>query len=236
MNKKFKYYAIVWAILLAVFNVICFVTPNLVTVAGKDYDKFGGAFWVGYIFITLAFIGQLVCAYIALKTDDKTKLFYNIPIIRISYTGLILTVVFGALCMAIPNLPNWVGIIVCVLVLAFTAIAVIKAKAASDVVENIDKKVKAQTLFVKSITVDAESLLARAATPEAKDACKKVFEAVRYSDPMSNDALAGVESQITLKFNELSEAVSGGADNVKNIADELVILIGDRNKKCKLLK
>lgn len=232
MNKKFKYYALIWAILLAVFNVICFITPD--ETAGMS--KFGGAFWAGYIFITIAFIGQLVCAYIALKTDNKTKLFYNIPIIRVSYTGLILTLVFGALCMAIPNLPNWVGIIVCVLVLAFTAIAVIKAKAASDVVENIDKKVKAQTLFVKSITVDAESLLARAATPEAKDACKKVFEAVRYSDPMSNDALAGVESQITLKFNELSEAVSGGADNVKNIADELVILIGDRNKKCKLLK
>ena len=199
-------------------------------------SKFGGAFWAGYIFITIAFIGQLVCAYIALKTDDKTKLFYNIPIIRVSYTGLILTLVFGALCMAIPNLPNWVGIIVCLLVLAFTAIAVIKAKAAADVVENIDAKVKAKTIFVKTLTVDAENLFARATTPEAKDACKKVFEAVRYSDPMSNDALAGVESQITLKFNELSEAVSGGADNVKNIADELVVLIGDRNRKCKLLK
>lgn len=232
MNKKFKYYALIWAILLAVFNVICFITPD--ETAGMS--KFGGAFWAGYIFITIAFIGQLVCAYIALKTDDKTKLFYNIPIIRVSYTGLILTLVFGALCMAIPNLPNWVGIIVCLLVLAFTAIAVIKAKAAADVVENIDAKVKAKTIFVKTLTVDAENLFARATTPEAKDACKKVFEAVRYSDPMSNDALAGVESQITLKFNELSEAVSGGADNVKNIADELVVLIGDRNRKCKLLK
>ena len=232
MNKKFKYYALIWAILLAVFNVICFITPD--ETAGMS--KFGGAFWAGYIFITIAFIGQLVCAYIALKTDDKTKLFYNIPIIRVSYTGLILTLVFGALCMAIPNLPNWVGIIVCLLVLAFTAIAVIKAKAAADVVENIDAKVKAKTIFVKTLTVDAENLFARATTPEAKDACKKVFEAVRYSDPMSNDALAGVESQITLKFNELSEAVSGGADNVKNIADELVVLIGDRNKKCKALK
>lgn len=232
MNKKFKYYALIWAILLAVFNVICFITPD--ETAGMS--KFGGAFWAGYIFITIAFIGQLVCAYIALKTDDKAKLFYNIPIIRVSYTGLILTLVFGALCMAIPNLPNWVGIIVCLLVLAFTAIAVIKAKAAADVVENIDAKVKAKTIFVKTLTVDAENLFARATTPEAKDACKKVFEAVRYSDPMSNDALAGVESQITLKFNELSEAVSGGADNVKNIADELVVLIGDRNRKCKLLK
>lgn len=232
MNKKFKYYAIIWAILLAVFNVICFATPG----EAAGMSKFSGAFWAGYIFITVAFIGQLVCAYIALNTDSKTKLFYNIPIIRVSYTGLILTIVFGALCMAIPNLPNWVGIIVCLLILAFTAIAVVKAKAASDVVENIDKKVKAQTLFIKSLTVDAESLLARGATPEAKAACKKVYEAVRYSDPMSNDALAGVESQITLKFNEFSSAVTSGAENVSTLADELVILTGDRNKKCKLLK
>ena len=53
---------------------------------------------------------------------------------------------------------------------------------------------------------------------------------------MSNDALAGVESQITLKFNEFSGAVSGGAENIGTLADELVVLIGDRNKKCKLLK
>lgn len=232
MNKKFKTYALIWAILLAIFNVICFVTPN----EAAGLSKFGGAFWAGYIFITLAFIGQLVCAYIALKTDSKTKLFYNIPIIRVSYTGLILTLVFGALCMAIPELPNWVGIIVCLLILAFTAIAVIKAKAASDIVENIDTKVKAQTLFINALTADAEGLLSRAATPEAKDACKKVYEAVRYSDPMSNDALAGIESQITLKFNELSNAVAGGADNIGAVADELVVLIGDRNRKCKLLK
>ena len=232
MNKKFKYYALIWAILLAVFNVICFITPD----EAAGMSKFGGAFWAGYIFITIAFIGQLVCAYIALKTDDKTKLFYNIPIIRVSYTGLILTLVFGALCMAIPNLPNWVGVIVCLIILAFNAIAVIKAKAASDVVEKIDEKVKAKTLFVKSLTVDAESLLARATTPEAKSACKKVFEAVRYSDPMSNDALAGVESQITLKFSEFSNAVTGETDGIGNLANELVTLIGDRNKKCKLLK
>lgn len=232
MNKKFKYYAIVWAILLAIFNVICFVTPG----EAAGMSKFGGAFWAGYIFITIAFIGQLVCAYIALKTDDKTKLFYNIPIIRVSYTGLILTVVFGALCMAIPNLPNWVGIIVCLLILAFNAIAVIKAKAASDVVENSDKKEKAQTFFIKSLTVDAETLLARAATPEAKDACKKVYEAVRYSDPMSNDDLAGIESQIALKLNDFSNAVTTDSDSIETLANDLVILIGDRNKKCKLLK
>ncbi len=232
MNKKIKCYALIWAILLAVFNLICFVIPS----EAIGMSKFAGAFWAGYIFITIAFIGQLVCAFVALKTDDKTKLFYNIPVISVSYTGLILTLIFGALCMAIPNLPNWVGIIVCLLILAFTAIAVIKAKGASDIVDNVDKKIKAQTLFIKSLTVDAESLLARAATPEAKDACKKVYETVRYSDPMSNDALAGVESQITLKFNEFATAVTSGAENIEVLANEVVILVGDRNRKCKLVK
>lgn len=138
--------------------------------------------------------------------------------------------------MIIPNLPNRVGAIVCLLILAFNAVAVVKAKASSDVVENIDSKVKAQTFFIKSLTVDVDSLLARASTPEAKAACKKVYEAVRYSDPMSNDALAGVESQITLKFNEFSNAVTENTENIAALADELIVLIGDRNKKCKLLK
>ena len=232
MNKKFIYYSLIWAILLSVFNVICFVIPS----NAIGMSKFDGAFWTGYIFITLAFIGQLVCAYIALKSNDKTKLFYNIPIIRVGYTGLILTLIIGALCMVIPNLPNWVGSIVCVLVLAFTAVAVIKAKAASKVVENIDTKVKMQTLFVKSLTADAESILSRAATPKAKEACKQVCEAIRYSDPMSNDSLVGIESQITRKFNEFSNAVVTSTEDVRAIADDLVVLIGNRNKKCKELK
>ncbi len=232
MKKSIKIYALIWAILLAVFNVICFVTPG--EIAGMS--KFGGAFWAGYIFITLAFIGQLVCAYMALRTDDKQKLFYNIPVIRISYIGLILTLVFGALCMAIPDLPNWVGIIVCFLVLAFTAIAVIKAKAASDIVGNVDGKIKSQTLFIKSLTVDAENLLDRAKSEEAKSACKKVYDAVRYSDPMSDDALAGIESEIAIKFNQFTTVANADDKDINTVAEELIVLICDRNKKCKLLK
>ena len=81
MKKTFNYYSICWLISLAVFNVIAFVTPN--EIAG--ISKFTGAFWVGYIFITLAFIGQLGCAYNAFKAENLKKLFYNIPLISVSY-------------------------------------------------------------------------------------------------------------------------------------------------------
>lgn len=228
MNKEFKTYALIWAILLIVFNVIVFVVPK---------ETMNGTFWLGYIFITLAFIGQLACSYIALKAENLKKLFYNIPLISVSYTGLILMLIAGSLTMAIPNIPSWIGIIVCLLIFAFTAIAVIKANTAADVVNEIDNKVKTKTFFIKSLTVDAESLIAHASSEALKAECKKVYEAVRYSDPMSNDALAPVESQITIKFTAFSDAVNADDENTaKTVADELVILISDRNKKCKLLK
>ncbi len=231
MKKTFKLYIAAWLILLALFNVIAFVS-----VGWEGYEKYTPAFWIGYVFITLAFIGQLICSYIALNKKNATATFYRLPLVTISYTGLIVSFVAGGLCMLISPLPYYVGIIVCAIVLAIYAIALIKAEAAASIVEGVDNKIKAQTLFVKSLTVDADSLLAHAQSDDAKAACKKVFEAVRYSDPMSSDTLAGVESQITLKFNEFSNAVTCGADSISNLADELVVLIGDRNKKCKLLK
>ena len=87
------------------------------------------------------------------------------------------------------------------------------------------------------MTVDAETLLARAKSEEAKGACKKVYEAVRYSDPMSSEMLAGVEGQITIKFAALSNAVVEDNDEaIAATAEEVLILVKDRNSKCKLLK
>ena len=64
-----------------------------------------------------------------------------------------------------------------------------------------------------------------------------MYEAVRYSDPMSNEALAGVETQITLKVSELTDGVENSdIELVKKTVREIVILINDRNRKCKLLK
>ena len=233
MKKNFKLYIICWAILLVLFNIICFVTPN----EAAGLNKFGGAFWVGYIFITAAFIGQLVCAYIAFKAENLKKLFYNLPLITLSYTGLVLTLVFGGAAMTIPNLPNWIGIIVCLIILAFTAIAVISAKAAGTVVSNIDEKIKTNAAFIKEMTVETQNLMNRANAPKLKEYCKKVYEALRYSDPMSKEQLTDIENRIKEEFDALTDAViSDDLDGTETGAKELCDLINVRNRKCKLLK
>lgn len=233
MKTKFKYYLIGWFILLAIFNVIIFATPN----EWYGFNKFGGAFWGSYIGIMIAFVGQLVCAAKAFQTDNTTKLFYNIPLITISYAALILMIVVGSICFVVPDLPNWVAIVGAVIILGFSAISIVKAQAAADVVSELDAKLKVKTFTIKSLTIDAESLLREAKTEQIKVDVKKVYEALRYADPMSSDVLKDDKLRITRKFKELSDAViSVDEEMTKDISEDLLLLIASRNSKCKMLK
>ena len=233
MKKSISVYSIIWAICLAVFNVIVFVTPNKI----GEVSKFSGSFWVGYIFITVAFVGQLICAFFAFKAKNLKKFFYNIPLISISYGGLVAMLIVGSIFMAIPVLPEWIAIIVCVIILAFNAIAIIKATAAADIVSGIDEKIKTQTFFIKSLSVDAQSLVGAAKTEALRAEAKKVYEEIRYSDPMANDALTELDNQIERQFNSFSDAInSEDLEVATELASSLIEMINRRNQKCKLLK
>lgn len=68
MKKSFKYYAVVWALLFAIYNVFAFAV-------GFRNDA---SFWAAYISIVIAMSVQLVCAKISFKPEKLDKLFLNI--------------------------------------------------------------------------------------------------------------------------------------------------------------
>ena len=232
MKKAFKHYFVIWATLLALFNVISFVS-----VGWAGQEKYTDSFWLGYGFITLTFLGQLACGFYTFKDDNLTKTFYSIPLFKASYSGLILSFIFGGLCMVISPLAPWIGIILCAIVLAGNIISIVKAAAVADLVAGVDKKIKVKTVFIKMLTADAQTLTAKTAGTEMEALGHKVFEAVRYSDPMSDEALAGVEQRISQKFGELSAAVDArDAALAEDKASDLLLLITERNNKCRVLK
>ena len=232
MKKNFKFYLLLWTILLVLFNVISFISPGW-----SGHEKYTLSFWIGYVCITAAFIGQLACAHNAFKAENLSKLFYNIPLITISFTGLIISFIVGGLCMLISPLPHWVGVILCAVVLALTAISIAKAGFAAEAVSAVDEKIKSGTLFIKSLTTDAEHLMNTAKMPEIKAECKKVYDAIRYSDPMSNAMLVEEEAGIKKIFTNFAAVVkAGNPEEISYICSELLSLIDLRNKKCKLLK
>ena len=231
MKKTFKLYIAAWGLLLALFNLITFIVP-----AAPDTEKYTSSFWIGYAFIMVAFIGQLVCSAMVFNQDENKEVFYGISLLKTGYAGLVVTFIAGIICM-VSAFPYWLSVVICAVVLVLNALAVIKAKVAIDAVSSVDAKVKEKTFFIKSLHIDAETLMARASDETIKVECRKVAEALRYSDPMSSSALASAECQISVKFADLSAAV---AENDKEkaavVAKELLVLIDDRNRKCKLLK
>lgn len=232
MKKIFKLYLVIWAALLVAFNIVSFVS-----VEWAGHEKYTPSFWFGYALITIAFLGQLGCAYFALRDGQLKKTFYRLSLMSASYTGLILSFVFGGLCMLVPVLPYWLGILLCGIVLAFNVIAVVKAEAAIEVVSGIDDKSESHTVFIRTLTADAQRVAALAKSDAVKAECKKVYEAVRYSDPMSSPELSAVEEEISAKFAHFTEAVT--EDNVEKavaVAEEVLLLVGERNRKCRLLK
>lgn len=233
MNKFFKSYLTIWAIAVAIFNFVVLVPTEAIT----GLSSVEGSFWLGLVFINVALVAQLLASFVALNEKNATKLFYNLPVFFVSRTALVFNIIAGAVCMLIPGIPEWLGAVICFVVIGLSAIAVFKAKAPGDFIGEIDKKIKTQTFFIKSITVSAQNLVSQAKSDDVRKECQKVYEAFRYSDPMSNDRLADIESQINAEFSEFAAIVA--SDNLQLAiitSNKLISLINSRNNTCRLLK
>lgn len=79
--------------------------------------------------------------------------------------------------------------------------------------------------------------MSAAKTPELRTEVKKVYEAIRYSDPMSNATLEEINEQIQNQFSVFEDAVkSEDSELASSSSEELIVLMDKRNKKCKLIK
>ena len=234
MKKNFKYFGITWIVGFVLFNAITFLIPNEVFGVTR-FDK--GVFWIAYALITLSFIAQLITAYKFIKDDSNEKMFLNIPLLRTGYMAIIVSLIVGMVFMIFPVLPAWIGAVVCLLIAGYFVIACVKASAVANIVADIDAKVKTKTAFIRMAIVEAENILARATTTEIKVEIKKVYEALKYSDPMSNPALDDIEQDIDNGLKELKKAVTdSNVTKVEEISARLLLNVKERNSKCKLLK
>lgn len=234
MKKNFKYFGITWIVGFILFNAITFLIPNEVFGVTR-FDK--GVFWIAYALITLSFIAQLITAYKFIKDDSNEKMFLNIPLLRTGYAAIIVSIIVGMVFMIFPVLPAWIGAIVCLLIAGYFVIACVKASAVANIVSDIDAKVKTKTEYMRMASVEAENILDRATTNEIKSEVKKVYEALKYSDPMSNPALADIEQEIDNGLKELKKAVTcNDSVTVLSIVADLLLNVKERNSKCKALK
>lgn len=222
MKKNTKRAYVVLGIVFILFNVIAFAVPT---------DK-TTTFWIAYAFTVVAFALQIGIWNTAFKADDTLKSkFIGIPIIHVGVVYLVLQLTAFAVFMVFPLIPSWIAVILCVLILGISAICLISADAARDEINRVEEKVNQKVFYIRELQVDVDMLAEQEQNPEIKTELKKLAEKIRYSDPMSNEALADIEVKIKEKIVELKTT-----DHKSKLITELDLLFTERNKKTKILK
>ncbi len=236
MKKGLKFYVIAWAIMFILFNVAVAALPKEFTLLGVTYEKYGGLSWVTLIVLELCFLLHLIITAAALNQKKLSGTFYRLPLIRLSYGCLVVTLILAVVAM-LAIIPSWVPLALALLVLAVYAFAILKAGTAAALVEGVDKKVETSTRSMKALYASVAACADRCADPELKKPVQKLAEALRYADPVSSEATREAENTLRMYLVDLESAVdSSNADKVKSICAAMTSALADRNRLSKLGK
>lgn len=218
---------LIYVILLGVFNLLVF------TISKSRND----VFWLSYGFMTFAFVVQIISMFLSFKSADVETAFFGIPLASFSVFYLCAELVIGALFMIFQMASFTLALVIQVIVLAVFLIIAIISLLARDTVQQIGDNVKEHVSNLKSILVDIEMLMDGCTDPELKADLRKLSETVKYSDPISNEAVADVEQRIMRKISELRINIDDNqiADAKQSCAD-LERLYVERNKKLAISK
>ena len=123
-----------------------------------------------------------------------------------------------------------------IILLAFFTSKVLLMDLGEKAIEQTDRKVQEQTLNWRSLQALSESVLAEAPA-ELKKNAESVYEAIRYSDPVSVPDIQSLESDIETELYTFRAMIAQRDLNAANTQQQILqCKIEERNILCKKLK
>ena len=202
----------------------------------------GIAFWTAYVFLMIALVIGFVITYVsAEKTFTQKNGIRYYPLMRFGVMYLIVqgivSLIFFLLDSYITLPLIWIPPVVCLVIFAIFAVLLISTYSGLKVVESVDEQSKKETAFIYSLTAEAELLAKQVSDADLQTELDSLYEAIRYSDPVSTPEVADVDSRIRGEMDVLKAAVTlNDAGKIHESVQKLSLLIAERNQKCKLVK
>jgi hypothetical protein len=196
-------------------------------------------FWVSFVFALIAFGVVGASFYIAfVKNPDARSRFYGFPIARIGVIYGAVQLAAGILFMALAAwVPVWAAVLVYAIALGAAVIGLISAEAVVAEIHAQDAKLKKDVALMRGLQSKVNQMASQCDSPDAAAAVKQFAEEMRYSDPVSGEALAQVEADLSAAVDELQAAiVDGDSNSVKQLCRKASGVLAERNRLCKLNK
>ena len=226
-KKSWGMTAAIYVIMFAVFNLLVFLIA----------DEKNGVFWTSYAFMCMAFVVQFLSMIFSLRSLETETVFMGIPLASLSFYYLFAALFVGAVFMFFQNAPFKLALILQVLVVSIYAIVAIMALMSRNVVQDVNDNLKESVESIKTLNVNIDVLIPQVSDINLKNALKKVSETIKYSDPMSNEAVAEIEEQIMQTVNMLRINIENN-NNVEaiQICKDIEVLFLQRNSLLKATK
>lgn len=225
MSKDTIRWIIGLGVLLILYILIVFLIPFVHT----------AAFWVSFVFTLIAFGVVAASIYIAfIKNPDAKSRFYGFPIAKIGAIYGLVQLIAGIVFMALAAyVPVWVAILVYAIALGAAVIGLVSAEAVVSEIQVQDVKLKKEVSLMRALQSKVSQLSAQSENAEIK----VLADEFRYSDPVSNDAIADAEGDLAAAVDELQNAyVDGESEAVEKLCRRVSALLAERNRLCKLNK
>lgn len=197
---------------------------------------------VGYIFSLVGVAGLWWGTIFMTKKNAKYPL--DLVFVISMYKYLILQAVCSAIVIALELLNVYtlnykIFIVVHIILLAIAVIRTSMLGAGKEYIDQLDKKVKTQTLAWGMLVADTEKIKEKIdhLMPEIKKEIETTCDEIRYSDPMSHESLKDYDNDIKESVIALDKAVeSWNDDKIYKLCTTIKRQIKDRNNQLKLLK
>lgn len=225
MKKDMIRWRIGLGVLLVLYILIAFLIPFVHT----------ATFWVSFVFTLIAFGVVGASFYIAfIKNPDAKSRFYGFPIAKIGAIYGLVQLIAGMLFMALAALvPAWVAVLVYAIALGAAVIGLISAETVVEEIHIQDAKLKKNVSLMRSLQSKVNQIAAQSENADVK----ALADEFRYSDPVSNDAIADAETDLVAAVDELQTAyVDGDSEAVAKLCRKASALLAERNRLCKLNK
>lgn len=229
MNKNAIRWWVVLGVVLVVYNVLAFALPFPKT----------AVFAVSYLFTMIAILAQIYVIRTAFYRGEGVKSkFYGFPIAKLGVIYLAVQLIAGLVFMALGLIvPVWLPLALYVVLLGIAAAGFVAADAARDEVVRQEVKLEKDVSRMREFQAKGRALVALNQVPEAARPLEKLAEDLRFSDPVSSEALTETEDQLAECLAQLQEAVSAQkTEQILSVCQEAERILAERNQLCKLNK
>lgn len=192
-----------------------------------------GVFWISYAFVTAAFLAQVFVPVLSGTGKSERIQVMGLSFVVINVFYLLAALIAGVVFMILRTAPVKTAVIVQALVLGIYLVLTFFMFAGKEHIANVENDIAGTTALFRNLITKAEALYNEQTDFQIKSEMKKIYEALRYSYPVSKSKEAlDFDNEIYRRLSALEQSLKNkGISDIQNEVKDIIDVINRRSRQ-----